>query len=375
MMIRINKFLCIGIMLALFSLSLGSLSALGESPEMSLTIDDNNVSISTGSLNLAIRLSDGTASVSNALGEPVMSLEYPSIMTFSTYVSDEIPIDESQYLSDLAKQQWEIISSSTGNTPEYGEFIEVTVGAQIDLDMPEIPGIPDGNPNIPIDLPEPISHWADIEIRYMVTERNATVQSPRGNSYSIIGQSQVKIDLKIIIDNQYSPETVCIKQNLVLMNQSHQLSIQTPTGDIPAQDSYGNISSIDDPLAGSDAAFKFGTPGENETGTYSWAGYSEIDGADVDIEDFYASTLEGLSLYFCYNMPQGANEIYHDPSITLNPEASGIVLPLPEVLSRYSILFLTVGIISGVVLAVASVARNHGKEDPMDLENNYYYKK
>lgn len=361
----------------LISVSLTSLPAIGEGDALFLSTGGERVTMSSDDLSADISLSDGTISVADARGNGILSVAFPSLSTFDSPISKDFSTNLAQYTSLLASNSWGLISAEKLSNAEYGEYIEVIVGVSIDLELPEIPDIPGGNPYIPGDLPDMIPGWANMEVRYLLTEKNTTIQSPGGNSYDLAGGRQLKMDIRLIMDDRYTPESVCVEQRLVIANGSHQLSLQTPGGDLKVS-GVGDGNAIAVEGTDGEPSFSLEAPGDVELGRFDWAGQFERDGAVAEVIDFYAPTANGLSLYFCYNIPQGADEIFHDPSILLEPEALTTALPLPPSSTDEGsnmVIFLSLGLIIGSAVTVASVVRVHRGRDPMDLEENYYYKK
>ena len=133
----------------------------------------------------------------------------------------------------------------------------------------------------------------------------------------------------------------------------------------------------------------------NETvdiGGYRWIEEADVDGTGTPVKSFYTSDVSGVSLYFCYNIPSGSQDIVHDPSfevytteisniiMPITPEPD-IIIPLPPEIEDIPRALYGVFIVIGISAAVGAAGITMGvkgrrrDDDILDLENNHYFKK
>lgn len=391
---KMSKTGILGLTVALLVI-LSSFPATALHGGLSFTEDSQSITIYSGNLTTQFYKSTPEIVFFNTQdgGENArFSIKYDQIICFNDSGDGIIDLEETKYTAALSDFNWQTSRVVSGEKEDTGAYIEFTISSEIDVSSYSPgeeyvehgvkPGMPGSQiTQTPPTGKETVDGWAEIKFYFTITEKDVE-RSVDSSNYIIKGETEVKIDIEIIIQKELDISNIAIGQRLNAdesEEKTHEYRLHEPEG-IRDYTDMGSVAYRYEYMDAPKQEIGFAQVDGEEQGFYSWTSSFESFYADgskktLEVETSYLMN-EGLHLFFSYPYDAGVEILYHDPSFGIIAEAfeKAVVYIMDHVYSFTMGIVIALGVVSSWTYLKV---RSEGKKEEriLDLKSNTYYRK
>lgn len=383
----------------------GALAA-GADEGITYSVDPGVVTVQTENMTIQISTTLPAVIVWNStdISEPGDGFLFSTILGYNTTLPDGLVLDQAPYHATFDTTVWSPVGPTLTTDPDLGDVF--TMEMVTTVDMNKRLAFSGGNPEPGVPGMETIEDWAEVTVKFIVTENSYSAEYDTTDSpeFTVNGSSEVKFDISIDLLKPIDADSLALDLGLMKMDstifgpslsaesylfrgyQETDVTISDPS--VNETDGEELIMHTFEPRDGCKQLFEF--VDINETSFFGWADqaltdWSNADPDLVDVTTYYRTDGEALRVYVSTPLTNETELITHDPSLGAYIWSSGggyVPLPGGGSIVGSSVTSLAIGLLIGVAVAGATgayfAARNLSKEDPADLvrlEKNRYYRK